>query len=75
MNATDSIRELARRGGLSYRALSMQMGRSEMFIGTTIAKGSIPKADTLAAIADVCGYTLALVPKSAEMPADAIIVD
>lgn len=47
--------------GMSRRQVSLKMGRHENFITTKIQERGVPKMDTLAEIAAVCGYQLQLV--------------
>ena len=47
--------------GMSRRQVSLQLGHHENFITTKIQERGIPKVDTLAEIAAVCGYQLQLV--------------
>ena len=75
VNVRDAIREMVRLAHNSIRATSLAMGRSSNFLSTTLVKGSSPTAPTLALIARVCGYSLALVPSGVELPAGSIIID
>lgn len=68
MTTEDAIREMAFRSRQSLRAISEKTGRTPNFIGATLSRGSVPKADTLAEIARACSYRLALVPDSEPLP-------
>ena len=63
MDATSAIRQMLATSGLSARAASSMMGRAETFIKTILRRNSSSRVDTLAAIADVCGYDLILMPR------------
>ncbi len=38
------------------RALSRKLGRSPGWFSPTLTRGSVPRLDTVAAVADACGY-------------------
>lgn len=46
--------------GLSKYAVSKRLGKTQAYIGAMFSRGSVPKTDTYATIADVCGYDLLL---------------
>lgn len=75
MEARQALEELIARSGQSMRALSIALGRSGNFIYELKRQEISPKAHTLARIAGACGYRLALIPKSEELPPDAIEID
>jgi DNA-binding phage protein len=49
--------------GKSGRQVAREIGRSESFVSSTLAQGVCPRADTLARVADACGYKIVIVPK------------
>lgn len=63
MDATSAIRQMLATSGLSARAASSMMGMNNRYVGGILFKDTVPKVDTLAAIADVCGYDLILMPR------------
>lgn len=75
MDVRDAIKEMLNESRASMRSVSLGMGKSESFLYVTLTKNSVPQADTLAAIAAQCGYTLALIPNGETLPASAIVID
>ena len=75
MRSYEAIRQAARTSGKADSAISKAIGKSANFIYTTIYKKSDSQAQTIAAIARECGYRLALVPESEELPAGSIEID
>lgn len=66
MQSRDAIRELKARSGKSGVQISEELGKSPNWLGATISRGSDPQAGTLAAIAAVCGYRLALIGRDGD---------
>lgn len=60
MNTRDAIERMCELGEKSQRTVSKEIGRNPTFLGTTLSKGSIPRVDTMAAIAKACGFELLL---------------
>lgn len=56
MEAKRVLRAMVEHSGKSKADISRAMGRSDNYIGVTLAKGTVPQADTLARIAKACGY-------------------
>jgi DNA-binding phage protein len=48
--------------GKSGRQVAREIGRSESFVSSTLAQGVCPRADTLARVADACGYKIVILP-------------
>lgn len=78
MKTTDAMHAAIDASGMSSRAVSVKMGKSANYVSAVIAssrnKGGGVYSATLANLADVCGYALALVPV-ADLPDTAITVD
>lgn len=74
MDTNDAMRSLLIRSDLSQRAASLAMGRSPNYLGTALAKQGSSSAAIVAELADVCGYSLVLVP-SRDVPPGAIVID
>ena len=72
MDVRKALRTVISNGGMPKATLSVSMGKAYTFINTTISRGSIPKTDTFAQIADACGYDLLLRQRSTN---DEIIID
>lgn len=74
MNVEQAIRTAAKIAGKSLNSVSRDVGKNDNYLSVTFGRGSVPKSDTLAQLADTCGYSLALVPSS-HVPPDAIVID
>lgn len=75
MNTKDVLKHAADEAGMSMIAVSKAMGRNDNYMSVTMSRGSTPKADTLAAMLDVCGYDLAAVPRSCGLPDGSLVID
>ena len=62
MNASDAMRRMIETSGKSGRQVAREIGRSDSFVSSTLAQGVCPRADTLARIAEVCGYEIVILP-------------
>ena len=60
MDTTQAIKKMMQESGTTATQLSLGLGKHRNFVTTTFAKGSTPRADTLAHMADVIGYDLGL---------------
>lgn len=74
MNTNDAIKQVASNAGMSMIGVSKAMGRNDNYMSVTLSRGSVPQADTLAAMLDVCGYSLAAIPH-ADVPDTALVID
>lgn len=74
MDAYNALRVAADRGGVSLASIGRVMGRPDNYVSNNISRGSIPRCDTMARMADVCGYKLALVPPD-ELTEGALVID
>lgn len=72
MNANEVLRFLTGDSPISMRVASARMGRSKTFLATTRQRGTAPRIDTMAAIADVYGYDLLLRNRA---DGDEVIID
>lgn len=75
MTFEEAAREMLYQSRLSMRAASIKMNRSPSFLFTTLDKGSTPQLDTVCNLANVCGYRVALIPNSEDLPGGAIVLD
>lgn len=73
MNENEAIRTMLDRSGLSQTRASLMMGKSPSWLSASLAHSGCG-ASTLARIADVCGYELALVPKGG-VPDGGLVID
>lgn len=63
MRTDDAIRHMCDTAGKGTTIVSREIGRGSSFVGSILSRGSVPKADTLAEIAEACGYELALISR------------
>ena len=75
MNADQAINQMIESSGKSRRRVSQDIGRHPNFITVTLNKGSVPRADTLAAIAGATGYELVLRGNGDEIVIDPPVAD
>lgn len=75
MTFEEAAREMLYQSHLSMRAASIKMNRSPSFLFTTLDKGSTPQLDTVCNLANVCGYRVALVPDTVDLPNGSIPLD
>lgn len=74
MNTASAIRAMCENSGKSQRSVAVEMGRSSGFVTSALAKTKDLKVATMTDIADVCGYTLCLVPNR-YVSKHAIVID
>ena len=74
MQAIDAVKAAAAAAGVPTTHIGPAMGKATTYVATSSAKGTTPRADTLAAMLDVCGYVLAAVPAD-DVPPSAIVID
>lgn len=74
MNTQSLIREAVASADISMIGASRAMGKNDNYFASVVARGSTPKADTLAAMLEVCGYSLAAIPH-ADVPDTALVID
>jgi hypothetical protein len=60
MRAEEAVAHVVTHSGKTGADVSREMGRVSTFVATTIGRGTIPKLDTFARIAGVCGYEVVL---------------
>lgn len=74
MNAYEAVKRAAENKGISTNSIGRALGRADSYVASGATRGSTPKADTLAAMLDVCGYKLAAMP-SDDVPGSALVID
>lgn len=74
MNTNEAITAILRASGKNKKQVSLALGRSPAWLSSTLSRPGSSEATTVAAIAGVCGYSLALVPP-ADLPGSAITID
>ena len=70
----DALRAAAGAADVPITRIGPALGKSESYVSATASRGSVPRCDTMAEMAEACGYRLALVPKS-DVPPSAIAID
>lgn len=70
MNALDAIRRMCDESGVGPTQVSQAIGRARTFLSATLSRGNIPRVDTMAKVAQACGYRLIL-----ESDTDRIVID
>lgn len=61
METCEAIREMMEHGATTALEVSRRIGRSDNYISSMLSRGSVPSAQTLATIAEACGWHLCLV--------------
>lgn len=74
MDSAQAIKAAANEAGKPLYAIGRGMGLSDNYVNNWTSRGSVPRCDTMARMADVCGYSLALVPRDS-VPPDALVID
>ncbi len=60
MDATGAIRRMCEESGRGVVEVSQELGKSKMYVSGMISRHTVPRTDTLAQIAQACGYRLIL---------------
>lgn len=60
LSARQALNFVVSHSGKPKEVISTEMGRTKGFISATTSRGTVPKVDTFAIVADVCGYDLML---------------
>lgn len=74
MYAMDALREAAKNSGTALMNIGVSMGYSKQYVNAIITRGSTPKADTLAKMLGVCGYSLVAI-SSDQVSDDMLVID
>lgn len=74
MEAFEAIKAAAAAAGVPTTHIGPAMDKTPGYVANAAARGSAPRVDTMARMADVVGYALALVP-SHDVPPGAIVID
>lgn len=75
MDTNNAMRSMIDAAGLSARRASLDMGRAPAWLSNTLARPGSSTADTIASLAAVCGYVLALVPSDQDLPSGSLVID
>ena len=73
MDAMDALKQAANNAGIPLMHIGRKMGVADNYVNKTIARGSVPKCDTMARMLGVCGYVLAAIPNN-DIPNNAIVI-
>ena len=74
MDAYEAVKRAAENNGISTNSIGRALGKADSYVASGATRGSTPKADTLAAMLEVCGYSLAAIPH-ADVPDTALVID
>lgn len=74
MKAIDALKSAASSSDVPITHIGIKLGKKPNYISNVASRGSSPQCDTMAAMAAVCGYKLALIPAD-DVPATALIID
>ena len=74
MDTHKAIKIMLKLSDITQDRISTELGRSKYWLSSTFHAAQDSRAGTVAAIANICGYKLALVP-SDSVPANALIID
>lgn len=74
MNAYDALKSAGAIAGVPMYKIGRELGKPDSYVSNGMARGSSPRCNTMAAMAEVCGYRLALVPVCS-LPDDALVID
>ncbi len=75
MNTNEAMRGMLISSGFSMRAASLAMARFAAWLSNTLARPGGSEAATVAALGEVCGYVLALVPSDQDLPSGSLVID
>ena len=73
MEAYQALREAAKASDIPLYRIGRELGKPYAYVISAISRGSVPRCDTLAKMAKVCGYDLALIPEG-EAPDSAFVI-
>lgn len=74
MDAYEALKRAGAIAGVSMNKVGRALGKPDSYVSNGVARGSSPQCNTMASMAAVCGYSLALVPSDA-VPDDAFVID
>lgn len=78
MKAQEAVREIIANSGISQAGVSKAMGKTRNYVNAIVTQadstGGTLGCETLAGIAGVCGYSLAVMP-AADVPSSALVID
>lgn len=74
MEAYQALKEAAKASDIPLYRIGRELGKPDAYVNSAISRGSVPRCDTMAMMAKVCGYELAIVPDR-DIPASAFIID
>lgn len=74
MKAIDAVKSAAKHADVLTTHIGRALGKRENYVAAISFRGSTPRADTLAAMLDVCGYALVALPRP-DVPDSALVID
>lgn len=74
MKAYEALKEAGAVSGVPMYAIGRALGKPDSYVSNGMSRGSSPQCQTMAAMLNVCGYSLVAVP-SDQVPANAFVID
>ena len=75
LNTVEAVRHMLSTSGLTVRAAGAALHRAPTYLSNILTRGSTPRADVLARVASVCGYSLVLIPSNEQAPRGSLVID
>ena len=73
MDAYEALKEAGDRSGVPMYKIGRALGKTDSYVSNGMARGSSPRCDTMAKMAEACGHSLALVP-GGDLPDSALVI-
>ena len=70
MDPLQAVRRMCDESGTGPTQVSASIGRARTYLSAMLSRGNVPRTDTMARIAQACGYRLIL-----ESDTDRIVID
>lgn len=74
MGPYDAVKRAAEACGVSTNSIGRSLGKADSYVSSGASRGSVPRADVLAAMLGVCGWSLVAMP-SEDVPDGAVVID
>ena len=75
MDAMQALKQAANISHTPITHIGLAMGKTAQYVTSITTRNSTPKADTLARMLNVCGYSLYAIPDNETVPDTAIKID
>lgn len=74
MEAFEALRIASGKADIPDYKIGPSMGKPASYVSNGRTRGSSPRCNTMAAMLEVCGYSLAAIPKT-DIPDTALVID